>query len=107
VQPLGPDASHVEQFLGQMDFLFSLDITFQVMAVTEMSPRNQHAVTPLPESLDDKVGIDPAGAHDPHSPQVGRILQPGDTGEIGTGIGAPVAKERYDFRLEITHVVIL
>jgi hypothetical protein len=107
MQALGPDAGDIEQFLGQMDFLFSLDITFQVMAVTEMSPRHQDAVASLPESLDDKIGIDPAGAHDAHGPQVGWILQPGNTGQVSAGIGTPVAQERYDFRLEITHIVIL
>jgi hypothetical protein len=107
VQSFCANAGHGKQFLGQDYFLFSLDITFQVMAVTEMSPGHQDAVTPLLEGLDDECRVDPAGAHDPYGPQVGWILQPRNTGQVSTGICAPVAQERYDFRLKITHIVIL
>ena len=77
------------------------------MAVTEVSPGHQDTVTPLLKGLDDKSRVNPAGAHDPHGPQVGWILQPRNTGQVSAGVSAPVAQERYDFRLKITHVVIL
>ena len=48
------DAGQVEQFLGEYNLFFSLNITFQVMAITEMSPGHQNAVTALFECLYDK-----------------------------------------------------
>jgi hypothetical protein len=89
--------------LGHTDFLFGLYITFQVMAITEMSPRYQDAVASLFKRLDNKQRIDPSRAHDPYGSNVGWILQPGYTGQIRSGIRAPVAQKRYDFRFEIPH----
>jgi len=107
VQTVCADPGHLEQFFGENDLFLGLYITLQVMAITEMSPRHQDAVTPLFEGFDDESRVNPAGAHDPYGSQVGRILQPGDTRQVGPGIGTPVAQKRCDLRLEITHVLIL
>jgi hypothetical protein len=79
VKPVFPNAGYVEQFLGQEQFFFSLNITFQVMAVTEMSPGHQDAVAPLTESLDDEHRVHSARAHHAHRPHVGWVLQSGHT----------------------------
>jgi hypothetical protein len=54
MKPLFADAGNIKQFLSQSNLFFSLNITFQVMAITEMSPGHQDAFTPLFEGLDDK-----------------------------------------------------
>jgi hypothetical protein len=76
MQPLGTDTRQVQEFLSQPDLLFGLNITFQVMAITEMSPRHQDAVAALLKGLDDKQRIDPARAHHPYRPDVGWVLYP-------------------------------
>jgi len=45
------------------------------MTVTDVSPGNQHAVSTLQKGLEDKVGVDPAGTHDPDNPHVWGILK--------------------------------
>jgi hypothetical protein len=76
VQPVTADPCQIEEFPGQTDLLFGLNITFQVMAITDMSPGYQHAVTPLLERFQDKQGIHAAGAHHPDGPDIGWILEP-------------------------------
>jgi hypothetical protein len=89
--------------LGQNDFLFSLNITFQVMAVTEVSPGHEDTVGPLLKGPDDKNRIHPAGTHNAYRSDIGRILQSGDACQIGTGIGAPVTKKGNDFWFKLSH----
>jgi hypothetical protein len=103
MQPLGADAGDFEQMLGQLDLFFGLDITFQVMAVAEMSPGHQDPVGAGFQRRDDKGRIHPARAHDPDRAQVGRILHPGYPGEVRAGIGTPVAKKRHNLWLEFYH----
>jgi hypothetical protein len=38
MQAVFADAGQFKELLGQLDFLFSLNITFQVMAVADVSP---------------------------------------------------------------------
>jgi len=46
VEPTLTDAGEFQQFLGHEDLFFSLNITFQVMAVAEVSAGHQNPVTP-------------------------------------------------------------
>jgi hypothetical protein len=68
-------------------------ITFQVMTVSQVSPHDHNAVYAFVEGVHDQVGMDHAGAVHPDHPQVGGILEPGDPGQVGPGISAPVAKK--------------
>jgi hypothetical protein len=104
MQALLPDPGKIEQFLREKNLFFSLYITFQVMAITEVSPGNQYAVAPFSECFDDENRIDPAGAHDAYGPDVGWVLQSGYTRKISTCICAPVTKKCYDFGFEVSHV---
>ena len=74
-------------------------ITVQVMAFTQVSAHDDHAVSPALECFDHQVGVHHARAHDPHGAHVGRILQARDAGQVPTGIGAPVAQKSKDDRL--------
>jgi hypothetical protein len=105
VQPISADTGELQKIAGHPDFFVRLNITFQVMAVAEMSPGDQSPVTALFEGLDDKERIHPARAHDTHGPEVGRILQPRHPGQVGPGIRAPVAEEGHDFGFVIRHEV--
>jgi hypothetical protein len=75
MNPLFADAGNIKQFLGQTDFLLGLNITFQVMAITEMSPGHQHTVTPVLERLQHEHRIDPARTHHAHGSDARGILQ--------------------------------
>jgi len=75
MNPFLTNACDIKQFLGQTDFLFGLNITFQVMAITEMSPGHQYAVGPVLERFENEQRVDPAGTHHTHGSDTGRILQ--------------------------------
>ena len=47
VQPLPADTCQFQEFLGELDLLFCLDITILVMAIADVSPRDQDPVPPL------------------------------------------------------------
>jgi hypothetical protein len=76
-------------------------ITFQVMAVAQVSPHDQNAVDAFMEGVHHQVGMHHAGAIHPDDPEVGGILHPGDAGQVSPGIGAPVAEESKDYGFKI------
>jgi len=73
------------------------------MAITEMSPGDQYAVTSLFKRLQDEQRVHSARTHDAHVSYVGWILQPGDTGQICAGIGTPVTQKSNYFWLKFLH----
>jgi len=107
VQPLFADAGYFEQFSGQPDLFFSLNITLQVMAIAEMSPGDQNAVRPLFVGFQDKYRIHAPGTHHPYRTDIGGVLKPGNSCQVGTRIGTPVAEKCNDFRFKLSHNIIL
>jgi hypothetical protein len=91
MKPVPADAGQVKKLFCEPDFLFRLNITLQVMAITEMSSGDQQPVAAFLERLDDEYGIHPPGAHHSHRPDVMRVLQSGYTRQISPGVSAPVA----------------
>jgi hypothetical protein len=73
------------------------------MAVADVSAGHQHPIATFLKSADDKQRVHSSGAHDPHGPQVGRILQPGDASQIRTRIGTPVTQKGDNLRLKVSH----
>ena len=63
------------------------------MTVANVSAGNQNAVRPFQKSLEQEAMIDPAGTHESNQTDIGRILHAGHPGQIGPGIGTPVADE--------------
>ena len=57
VKPVFTDAREIQQFPGQTNLLFRLYITFQVMAITNVSAAHQYPVPSLLKGLDDERGI--------------------------------------------------
>jgi hypothetical protein len=72
------------------------------MAVADVSAAHQNAVGPHLEGLENKVRGDPARTHDPDHPNVRRVLQSTDPGEVSPGIGAPVAAESDNLGFKFT-----
>ena len=71
------------------------------MTVADVSAGDEDAVGAILESLEDKIGVDPPGAHHPDDAEMGGILEPAHPGEVGGGIGAPVAGKRENFWCEV------
>jgi hypothetical protein len=76
-------------------------ITFQVMAVAQVSPHDHDAVDAFIQGMDYQVGVHHPGAVHPDDPQVGGILHAGDARQVRTGISAPVTEEAKDYWFEI------
>jgi len=97
----------LDQILEQDEFPSGVVITFQVMAVSGVSPRDPDPVRAVPEGGQDKLGAHAARTGDPYDPDVGRVLHAADARQIGGAVTAPVAKESRNFRLPITHYPLL
>ena len=76
------DPGEIQQFTAQPDFFLRISITFQVMAVTDVSTGHQYAIGSFFESADNEHRIHPSGTHDSDGSQVGRVLQTGNAGQI-------------------------
>jgi len=61
------------------------------MAVANMSAGYQYTVYPFQECPEQEAVINSAGAHQTDQTHMGRILDAGYTGQIGSGISTPVA----------------
>jgi hypothetical protein len=66
----------IKKLLGQTDFFFGLNITLQVMAITDVSAAYKYPVTPPLKGFQDKGRIDATGTHDAYCPEIGRVLEP-------------------------------
>jgi hypothetical protein len=97
MEPKTADAGKLQQLLGNPDLFFRLNITFQVMAVADVSAGHQRTVTTFPQRSGNEHGIHPAGAHHPDGTNVGGVLHAGYPGQVGPGVGAPVAQKGGDF----------
>jgi hypothetical protein len=98
------DAGEFQQFLCHENLFFSLNITFQVMTVAEMSASHQHPITPAFEGLNDKNRVYAARAHDPDGSHVRWVLNPRHPCQISSGISAPVTEKCNDFRFDLFHI---
>jgi hypothetical protein len=77
------------------------------MAFTEVSAAGKNAVGTVGKAGQQKVRLYPAGAHYPDRPDVGRVLQAGDTGSVGCGITAPVTEKAQNFRFFFHRLSVL
>jgi hypothetical protein len=96
--------SHIfGQIFKQSKFAAGIVITFQVMAVSGMSPGHPHAVRAVSECSQNELGAHPSGAGNSDHPNIGRILHPADPCEISRAVTAPVAQKSDDFRFPVWH----
>jgi len=70
------------------------------MTIPRVAAPDQHAVCPLQQHLEHVGGIEGAGAHHADDADIGGILDPRGPGQIGPGVGAPVAEKGDDLWLE-------
>jgi hypothetical protein len=85
-----------------------VDITFQVMAIPQVSAEDGDAVEPESQTLNHKDRVHPPGTHGEQRPDIGRILAAGYPGQVGSGVGTPSAKKSQNFRLiPVVHISLL
>ena len=83
----------LEDMSNQFEFVNNFVITGPVMAFTKVSAAGKDAVGPVYEAGQQKGRLDPAGAHHPDGSDMGRVLQPADTGRIRGRKTTPVTQE--------------
>jgi hypothetical protein len=98
------NAEHFHQFQGHIEHLFSLQITVQVMTVTDVSPGDQHAISAKLEGLQEKTMVYSPRTHDTNDPNIGRILYPTHPSQIRGCVSTPVAGKCHNlWTKSITH----
>jgi hypothetical protein len=88
-----------QDFPGFFDDRLTSHITFQVMAVADVSAGHQQPVDSLKKSLQQKAVVDPAGAHHTDQAYIAGILYARYTRQVGTGVRAPVANKGQNLGL--------
>jgi hypothetical protein len=81
------------QIFKESEFSSGIIITFQVMAVSRVSPRDPDSISTLAKSCQEKLGVHPAGARHPDGSYVWGILQSAHPGKICGTVRAPIAEE--------------
>jgi hypothetical protein len=104
--PSGPqtvllDAGEGHELAHEPDAFLSGDITVQVIAVALVSAADKDPVHTFLEGQDDVMGGDAPTAHDPNHPDVGRVLQPTDPGQVSSGVRSPGAQKADDLGFEV------
>jgi hypothetical protein len=97
------DSQQTEHLPGFFNNRPASDITFQVMAISDMSTGHQHTIRPSQKRLEQEAVIHPACAHQPDQADIGRILHAGDPCQVSPGIRAPVADKSQYLRFFGSH----
>ncbi len=95
------DPEQLEYLVDFLDHLLTLHITYQVIAVPDVSAGNHHAIGTRCKGVEQKTVVDPAGAHEADHSHVGRVLHAGHARKIRPCIGTPVAHKRDNLRFEV------
>jgi hypothetical protein len=97
----------LQQTLQKSKLPSRIVITFQVMAVSRVSPGNPYTVSTMAKGSQYELGVNPGRTRHPDHSEVGRILQTAYSGKIGSTVAAPVAKKSCDDGFPITHGSLL
>ena len=76
-----------------------LVVALDVMAIARMAAADEHAVGAFGEGLEDELRVHAARAHQADDPDIRGVFQARDAGQVGGGVGAPVAEKSHDSRL--------
>ena len=98
---LGVDADEVQELAEDGEAAPGVVVAGRVVAVGRVAAGDDHAVGAALERLEDEERVDAAGAGQADDAHVGRHLQAAGAGQVGAGVGAPVADEGDDSRLEV------
>jgi|LGVD01.1.fsa_nt_gb hypothetical protein len=88
----------------QGEFSSSIVITFQVMTLTRVSPRDPYAVSSVTKRIQDKLGAHLSRTGDADDPDICRIGHSAHPCQVSGTITAPVAEKGYNFGFPFFHV---
>jgi hypothetical protein len=103
MKPARFDAHVFQEPFQKREFPSRIVITFQVMALTGVSPRDPDPIRPPSKSGEDEFGTHPGGTGYPDDSEVGRVLETAYTGQVCCTVTAPVAEKGGYFRLPVSH----
>jgi hypothetical protein len=95
------NAGKLQQLLQEGHPFIRHHITRLVMTFAEASAGDKDAVCTCLQSLQDIVGRDRPGAHDPDDTDRSRILHSTDPSQVGGSISSPGAQESNNFGSKI------
>ena len=101
------DPHVLQKALQEREFSPCVIITFQVMAVSRVSPRDPHTVSPVSKGSQYELGAHPGRAGDPDNPEIGGILKPAYTRQVSRPIAAPIAQKGGNLSFPIAHRFLL
>jgi len=79
-----------QEIFQEGEFASCIVITFQVMAVSGVSPRDPDTIRTVAEGGEDELGAHPARTGDPDDPEVRWVLEPAYPGKVCRAVAAPV-----------------
>lgn len=105
MHPTGIEAAKLQQRAQEPQAAFLDSITVQVMAVAEPSAAHKHPVDPLLKGQQDMMGRNRGAAHHPDHPEMRRVLEATDPGQVSGGVGSPSAQETQNagFEVQLAH----
>ena len=71
-----------------------------------MAARNDDAVRAAGKSLQQQHEVDAPGTRETHDLDVRGVLQPAGSGQVGPGVGTPVADEGHDIGFEFCFIFV-
>jgi hypothetical protein len=77
----------------QGKFSAGIVITFQVMTLSGVSPRDPYPISPVTKGIQNKLGAHPTCTRDADDPDIGWIRQPAYPGQVSSTVTAPVAEK--------------
>jgi len=101
------NADMLQEPFKQYKLSSSVVITFQVMAVSGVSPGHPDPIRTMTEGSQYKLGAHPCGTRHADNPEIMGILETAHTGQIRRTIAAPVTEESCDLWLQVTHLNLL
>jgi len=93
-----------QEIFEKGEFASCVIITFQVMTVSRVSPRDPDAISPVAESGQNKFGTHSTGARNSDNPYVRWVLKAAYASQVGCPITAPVTEESRNLWLPIIHI---
>jgi hypothetical protein len=80
MQPPRFDTDVFKEIFQEDKFSSGIVITFQVMAVTRVSPGHPHAIRSMSKGGQNELRAHSTRAGNPYDPEIGRVLKTADTG---------------------------
>jgi hypothetical protein len=100
LEPLGFKPDILQESLDQVQPPAGIKIALDIMTIAGMTARDENSVSAFIESGENIKRRDASGTHDLDRDDIGRILHPGNTGQVASRRGTPFAEKSHDLRFK-------